>query len=226
MRVFQFLRALLFYITMSCGIYKITAQDGKIYIGKSKNIEKRWQGYKCAFTKLSGQPDLYISFKKFGWFNHNFEIIEECDESEIGCREFYWQHFYDVLGDNGLNMQYGSCYNISFQERLFELKNIYFRKSVLLYLYKNESLENINFNVKKYKQRRREKTTKKDKNVVDRTNILPNLKGDKYKIILDVKTGVFYYSLKELCTLYNLKYTTMRDRLEGKVSNKTQFIYT
>ena len=222
---------------MSCGIYKITAQDGKIYIGKSKNIEKRWSDYKSSFTKLKGQPDLYLSFKKYGWFNHTFEIVEECEEDKLGCKEFYWQHFYDVLGDNGLNMQYGSCYNISFQEQLFELKNTYFRKSVILHLYKKEGIENINFNFRKYRQRRGEKLPRKDR-VSSNLNYVKKpiseetrrkLKNrDNYqlkKIVLDIQTGVFYSSLKEVCDLYSLNYNTMKQRLRGELKNNTQFIY-
>ena len=235
-----------FYIIMSCGIYKITAQDGKIYIGKSKNIEKRWQGYKSAFTKLSGQPDLYCSFKKYGWFNHTFEIIEECNEEEIGCREFYWQHFYDVLSENGLNMKYGSCDDIPFQEQLFDLKNSYFRKSVLLYLYKNDNIENKNFNIRKYKQRRGEKLPKKErKKEVDKRasykyngykrEISPETRiklrnrsnFQVKKVVIDLETGVFYNSLRELCELYNFSYEYMKRRLQDKckVQNNTQFIY-
>ena len=58
------------------GIYKITSPSGKIYIGQSKNIEKRFKAY---YKKLGkNQPRLYRSFKKYGIKQHNFEIQEKC----------------------------------------------------------------------------------------------------------------------------------------------------
>ena len=57
-----------------CGIYKITSPSGKIYIGSSKNIKKRWQSYSDKNCK--GQPKLCKSFKKYGKENHIREIIE------------------------------------------------------------------------------------------------------------------------------------------------------
>ncbi len=217
------------------GIYKITAQDGKIYIGKSRNIEKRWQDYISSFTKLSGQPDLYLSFKKYGWFNHNFEIIEECLEEELGCREFYWQHFYDVLGENGLNMMYGSCYDTDFQAHLFELNNSYFRNSVLRHLYKTEDIVNINFDIRKYRLRRGEKLPRKKRaketkrrinyNPTSARNLSKGTREKRNKIVLDTETGVFYYSVKEVSELYGFKYETFKSKLNGKNRNNTQFIY-
>ena len=219
---------------MSCGIYKIVAQDGKIYVGKSKNIEKRWRDYKSSFSKLKYQPDLYISFKKYGWFNHSFEILEECDKNEIGCREFYWQHFYEVLGENGLNMLYGSCYDVNLQEQLFNLKNTYFRKSVIAFLYKKEKIGDINFDVRKYLLRRGEKLPRKrGSGIYDRSSEETRIKlknrsnSQLNKLVLDTQTGVFYNSLKELCTLYNMSYCSMKSKLQekGKLVNNTQFIY-
>ena len=47
---------------------------------------------------------------KYGWNNHIFEIIEECDEGELKCRERYWQDYYDVLNqEKGLNCKLTSC---------------------------------------------------------------------------------------------------------------------
>jgi group I intron endonuclease len=46
------------------GIYKITSPSGKIYIGQSKNIEKRFKAY---YRKLGkNQPRLYRSFNENG----------------------------------------------------------------------------------------------------------------------------------------------------------------
>lgn len=84
------------------GIYKITSPSGKIYIGQSNNVFYRFSVYKkVRFTKC--QTRLYRSFVKNGVENHIFEIIEECEESFLNERERYWQDFYNVTGNMGLN---------------------------------------------------------------------------------------------------------------------------
>lgn len=83
------------------GIYRIINPEGKIYIGKSKNILKRWDGYRKIGCK--DQRKLHYSFLYEGIKNHIFEIIEECRFEELDFRERYWQDFYDVTGQNGLN---------------------------------------------------------------------------------------------------------------------------
>lgn len=81
-----------------CGVYKITNPVGKVYIGSSKDIKNRWSSYKkCVQSRIKK------SFDQYRLENHIFEIIEECKIDELKCRERYWQDFYDVLSDNGLN---------------------------------------------------------------------------------------------------------------------------
>ena len=90
-----------------CGVYKITSPTEKVYIGESKNIQRRWNDYKKLRCKT--QVKIYNSFIKYGWENHIFEIIEECGVEELKCRERYWQDFYDVLGRSGLNLKLTEC---------------------------------------------------------------------------------------------------------------------
>lgn len=52
------------------GIYKITSPSGKIYIGQSVDIHRRWLDYKRA--KYNRSYKLYCSFKKHGVLNHIF----------------------------------------------------------------------------------------------------------------------------------------------------------
>lgn len=85
------------------GIYKITNPNGKIYIGQSINIEKRFDRYKT-LQHCKQQIKLYNSFLKYGVNNHIFEIIEECEIKDLNKRERYWQVFYNVL-INGLNLK-------------------------------------------------------------------------------------------------------------------------
>ena len=86
---------------IGCCIYKITSPSSKVYIGQSRNIQNRVQNYKRLDCKK--QPILYKSLSKYSWEAHTFEIIEECEFEQLNIKERYWQDFYDVLGENGLN---------------------------------------------------------------------------------------------------------------------------
>ncbi len=88
------------------GIYKITSPSGKIYIGKSTDIYKRWTGYKVKQNKK--QTKLYNSFNKYGVLNHKFEIIELCDILNLSEKEtFYIKKYNTYNTDNGLNLTGG-----------------------------------------------------------------------------------------------------------------------
>ena len=83
------------------GIYKITSPSGRIYIGQSRNINKRFTQYKRLACEK--QPRLYNSFIKYGINDHTFEIIEKCEVEQLNIRERYYQDLYDVL-NKGLNL--------------------------------------------------------------------------------------------------------------------------
>ena len=83
------------------GIYKITSPSGKIYIGQSVNIEKRFLSY-SKLLRCKTQIKLFRSFLKYEVTNHKFEVIEECEIDKLNERERYYQDLYDVL-NNGLN---------------------------------------------------------------------------------------------------------------------------
>jgi len=85
------------------GIYKITNPKGKIYIGQSINIEKRWER-EYYTLQCKDQPKIYNSLKKYGPENHIFEIIEKCLLDQLNERERYWQDYYNVL-EEGLNLK-------------------------------------------------------------------------------------------------------------------------
>lgn len=83
------------------GIYKITSPSKRIYIGQSINIEKRFKHYKRLSCKK--QVILYSSFLKYGVDKHKFEILCECEISELNDKERYYQDLYSVITKNGLN---------------------------------------------------------------------------------------------------------------------------
>ena len=63
---------------MTTGIYKITnLVNGKVYIGASKNIEKRWREHRSGHTTIAE----YI--QTFGLDNFKFEVLLECPEDML-----------------------------------------------------------------------------------------------------------------------------------------------
>lgn len=89
------------------GVYKITSPSGKIYIGESKNIYKRWADYRA--LNCVQQVKLYNSFRKHGVKNHTFEILEECDFKDLLCVERYWQDEFKATSKEGLNCFLTQC---------------------------------------------------------------------------------------------------------------------
>ena len=89
-----------------CGIYKITSPNKKVYIGQSVNIIKRWRDYK--YVKNNRQFRLYNSFTKYGIDKHKFEILCQCDKSELNNLEKYYIELFQCFNsNNGLNLKTG-----------------------------------------------------------------------------------------------------------------------
>ena len=74
-------------IKMTCGIYKIeNLINGKVYIGKSIEIEKRWQKH------LNAKDNFLIhkALRKYGKENFSFTILEECSLFDLDAKEKFW----------------------------------------------------------------------------------------------------------------------------------------
>lgn len=94
------------------GIYKIqNLVNKKIYIGQSENISQRWKAHRNRpFNENSPQYDspIYRAIRKYGLENFSFEVVEECEISELNEKEIYWIEFYDSNNDKkGYNLTKG-----------------------------------------------------------------------------------------------------------------------
>lgn len=89
------------------GIYKITSPSGKIYIGQSWDIQRRWKFHK------RGKEKTYLqnSFNKYGYENHKFEIIYEMPfdviQEDLNDAEIVFIKLYKECGISLLNMNDG-----------------------------------------------------------------------------------------------------------------------
>lgn len=81
-------------------IYKITnTVNGKVYIGKTKDPEKRWQRH-LYFARAHKNRKLYDSMNHYGYETFQFEVIEACDDEEIDDRERYYIAQYNATDAN------------------------------------------------------------------------------------------------------------------------------
>lgn len=222
------------------GIYKITSPTKRIYIGQSLNIEKRFKHYYSYDCK--GQPRLYNSLLKHGIKKHSFEIIHYCTVLELNELERYYQDLYNCL-NSGLNCTLTTSKNsvgylsMETKNKISKSttgnKNHFFNKT-----HSDETKLKIKLNRTGLKATNETKlkmsNTRKGvlrgsfsdthkKNISLAKSNTKNPK--KCKTILDIQTGVFYYSVLEICDLYKLKYSTLRCKLNGSDKNNTQWIY-
>jgi group I intron endonuclease len=103
------------------GIYKITNTiNDKIYIGQASDFDRRKKTHYTSFNSFCKSPEkhssgcriLYNAFKKYGFDNFIFELIEECSTNELNEKEQYWLDFYKSYEiENGYNLSRiaGSC---------------------------------------------------------------------------------------------------------------------
>ena len=85
------------------GIYKITKKsNGKSYIGQSNDIERRINEHKYKVDLAIDQ-----AINKYGIDAFEYEIIEECELSQLDEREKYWIAFYNTYKGFGYNCNAG-----------------------------------------------------------------------------------------------------------------------
>ena len=105
------------------GIYKITNNiNGKIYVGQSISIERRWREHKTEYLNPKNSAyncALYQAIRKYNINNFSFEVLEQCSEEKLNEREVYWIDFYNSYR-TGYNMTPGGE-----QFRLFNSENVF-----------------------------------------------------------------------------------------------------
>lgn len=231
------------------GIYKITNPSGKIYIGQSVDIKRRFIDYKKSLKKQ--QIRLYNSIKKYGYENHIFEVVEECNIESLNERERYWQDFYNVLSNSGLNCRLtktddktGRLSNETIQKLKNKdysyLKGNLFRKNILhsediKKQIRNTLIENskkpgyknaMTGNFGELNPFYGKKHTKETLQKIQETRI-KNFKPNQFKngtLLLDNSTGIFYNSIGEAAFCLGIKKPTLKAQILGKNKNKTNLI--
>ncbi len=94
------------------GVYKLTnLTNQKTYIGQAANIGDRWKEHiKCGLGIDTPNNMLYAAMMKDGVENFTFEVLEECERSQLNDREKYYIAFYRSQ-EHGYNMSRGGARN-------------------------------------------------------------------------------------------------------------------
>lgn len=106
------------------GIYKITSPSGRVYIGQSWNIKKRFSSYRnltCSFQRI-----LFNSLKKYGPENHIMDIIHELPEditqSIMDQYEIFYIQQYKDCEINLMNLREGGSRGKHSEETIRKMK--------------------------------------------------------------------------------------------------------
>lgn len=91
------------------GIYKITSPSGAIYIGQSRNLNKRRYDY--SKMRCKSQRYIYHSLLKHGFDAHKFQIIElspiDVPQNTLDFMEKFYINHFRVLGYEVMNLRDG-----------------------------------------------------------------------------------------------------------------------
>lgn len=84
----------------------IISPSGRKYIGQT--IHFIFRMYKYSRMICDKQPKLFNSFKKYGWDNHVFEILEICDKDKLNELEDYYINLHNTFNTEiGMNLRSG-----------------------------------------------------------------------------------------------------------------------
>lgn len=81
------------------GIYKITnIENQKCYIGQATSLADRWKQHikRGVGAEAPTRNKLYPAMYELGPENFIFEVLEECNRSQLDEREDFWQNFYQA----------------------------------------------------------------------------------------------------------------------------------
>ncbi len=188
-------------IPKESGVYKITNPNGRVYVGSSKNLYKRY-----AYYKNIGAPKQTIldrSFSKYGFSNHIFDILCLCDESDRYNKEReFGLKLKALYEEGGLNIVLPKSTDKPCIYSEFILNK--FRQIGLNRKYSKETIEKFS------------------KSKIEH---FKNNEHHHNKPVIDTLTGVFYKSAKEAAFYNDMKRTTLLENLNGKRQKKIKLKY-
>lgn len=231
------------------GIYKITNPLGRIYVGSSINIERRFKQYK--YLRSGEQRKINNSILKYGYENHTFEVLCQCSKEILLEKEAYYCLLLDVLHRNNLNLvipKRGEVFNSMSESVRKKIGDVHRGKKMSdeqkeairqALIGRKQTVEHINkrkmfgyrnfmfgnkgekapFFGKKHKQETKERLSKIRKG----THLLGE--NSNAKKVIDISTQEIYGCAKSVAEKFNINYSTLKSKLNGNLTNNTNFRY-
>jgi hypothetical protein len=227
-------------------IYLIKNPVGNFYVGSTVNLNDRIYRYKT--LRVKGQVKIFNSLKKYGWENHVFKVIHECDISYRNYYEAYYGDMYNCIGENGLNLllpKINETYICMSEETKRKIGNVHRGKTI-----SDANKKIISECTKKrikekgHHMKGREPWNKGKEFLSGEKNPMFGVKrSDEWKkehsermtkinkrgsehprsrIVLDTTTGVSYQSLKEASEMNAMKYSSIKSMMQR---GNERFIY-
>lgn len=217
-----------------CGIYKITSPTGRIYIGQSEDIPRRFKDYKNIGVGLQSQPRIYNSLKKYGFEAHDIKVIESCNIEDLNCRERFWQDYYDVIGEMGLNYMLTKCNETKgmMPIKIYKLiaKQVIDTATLIVYKSITHAANELNLNRRTLSRR----LAGERSNITTLIFLTDYIEGQGERTpdenrqqikVINTKTMIVYNSIREASEATNYGDTGLGLKLSGKQKNDTYFMY-
>ena len=224
------------------GIYLITSPSGRLYVGQSEDIYKRWKRY---FTyNIKGQHKILNSLIKYTPEQHTFQILIECESEDLNKFERTFGDLFDVLNKKNLNLQLPGYddvkLKVSDEVRIKISKSLKGKSNI------NKSLcqlgqKNHRFGKpgsmlgkklsEEVKKKISERMTGEKNHQFGKTGTLChnfNKRGkdaNRTKIIINTITKEEHFGVREVSLILNVKESTLKCWLNGSRTNKSVYQY-
>lgn len=208
---------------MAAHIYKVTNLiDGKVYIGQHNGTVKNY---------FAGGTYIKRSIKKHGKENFKREIIIEGDFTieelnKLEIKSIYeCQSYHHDYPDKGYNLTIGGegvSRRVVSKETKDKQSNS--MKKVWSDNAYRKRLSNIQKGQKSWNKGKKIYNESFTQKMSGENNPMYGITPTNAKIVLDLKTGIYYNSIKEACFVANYSRDCLSKMLRGKIRNKTSFI--
>lgn len=100
-----------FKVSMASGVYWYRNRiNGKIYIGRTKDLKKRKREHHWYYCHENNRYDkyLYQEMRMYGYENFEYKVLEYCDVEKLDEREIYYISLFGTTNeDKGYNITRG-----------------------------------------------------------------------------------------------------------------------
>ena len=200
---------------------------------------------------MLAKKKLYASLIKYGIDSHIFEVLEYCNKEDLRKKEAEYGIAHNVLSKFNLNLALPKINEeycaVSDEVRksisVRQLNNTYSKDRILTDIHKKrisesnkgkkrskEVIEKMKLKVFTDETRQKMSLAKIGKKMskdhklklIERNTGINNKQS---KLILDLNSGIYYYSLSELSFSSKISKTVLSNMLSGVKFNKTNYIY-